>query len=98
VRSDFGADIGYVMNPAMSLGAGARLMKNDYRQSFSTPGEAQRNNDNTKRFYASFNYSPVKLYSVSLLVTHQTRRSDPASFSFDSTAVRLNLVVNLGRG
>lgn len=98
VRSDFGADLAYRMNPAMSLGAGARLTKSNYKESFSTDGEAARISDNTKRFYANFNYSPVKLYTVSLQVAHQLRRSDPEEFNFDSTSVRLTLVVNLGRG
>lgn len=98
VRSDFGADFAYRMNPSMSLGAGARLTKSDYKESFSTEGEAARISDNAKRFYASFDYSPVKLYSVRLQVTHQLRRSNPEEFNFDSTSVRLSLVVNLGRG
>jgi hypothetical protein len=98
IRSDFGADASYRLNPSMSLGLGGRLTKSKYEQSFTSPGENARLSDNTKRFYINFDYSPVKLYTVRLDLVHQLRRSDPVTFNYDSTSVRLNLIVNLGRG
>ena len=98
LRTDFGGDVSYRMNPSMSFNLGALLSKSDYKQSFSSPSETARTSDNTKRVYAGFDYSPVKLYTLQLQVAHQLRRSDPADFNFDSTSVRLNLIVNFGRG
>lgn len=98
LRTDFGGDVSYRMNPSMSVNLGALLSKSDYKQSFSSPGETARTSDNTKRIYAGFDYSPVKLYTLQLQLAHQLRRSDPADFNFDSTSVRLNLIVNFGRG
>jgi hypothetical protein len=98
IRNDFGADVTYRMNRAMTFGLGGRLTKSSYKQSFTSPGESARISDNTKRFFANFDYSPVKLYTVRLEVVHQLRRSDPVSYNYDSTSVRLNLIVNLGRG
>lgn len=98
VRTDFGADVSYNLNPSMSAGAGALLSMSDYKQSFTSPGEIARVSDNTKRFYVNFDYSPVKLYTIRLDLVHQLRRSDPVDFNFDSTSVRLNLIVNFGRG
>jgi len=98
LRTDFGGDVSYRMNPSMSFNLGALLSNSDYKQSFSSPSETARISDNTKRLYAGFNYSPVKLYTLQLQVAHQVRRSDPVYFNFDSTSVRLNLIVNYGRG
>ena len=98
IRSNFGADVTYRMNPAMSFAMGGQLIKSSYKQSFSSPGESARISDNAKRFFASVDYSPVKLYTLQLEVRHQLRRSDPIAYNFDSTSVRLNLIVNLGRG
>jgi hypothetical protein len=98
IRTDFGANVTYRLNPSISTGLGGLLTTSDYEQSFSSPGEAARISDNTKRFYANISYSPVKLYSLRLEVAHQLRRSNPVDFNFDSTSVRLNLNVNFGRG
>ncbi len=98
VRNDFGIDGSYRLNPSMSAGIGARLTKSKYEDSFTLSSESPRVSDNTKRFFVNFNYSPVKLYTIRLDIAHQLRRSDPVSFNFDSTSVRLNLIVNLGRG
>jgi hypothetical protein len=98
VRNDLGIDGSYRLNPSMSVGVGARLIKSDYEESFTVSNVAPRSNDTTKRFYANFDYSPVKLYTVRFDVAHQLRRSDQDVFNFDSTTVRLNLIVNLGRG
>ncbi len=98
LRNDFGADATYRMNRAMTFGLGGLMTKSDYKQSFTSPGVNARISDNTKRIFANFDYSPVKLYTVRLEVVHQMRRSDPISFNYDSTSVRLNLIVNLGRG
>lgn len=98
IRTDFGANVTYRLNPSISTGLGGLLTTSDYEQSFSSPGEAARISDNAKRFYANLSYSPVKLYTIRLEVAHQMRRSNPVDFNFDSTSVRLNLIVNFGRG
>jgi Putative beta-barrel porin 2 len=98
IRTDLGANGTYNMNPAMSVGFGALLSQSDYEESFTSPGENARVSDNTKRFYINFDYSPVKLYTVRIDLVHQLRRSNPAEYNFDSTSVRLNLIVNFGRG
>lgn len=98
IRNSYGADLGYRFGPSINFATGGRIAVNQYRNSFTTPGEQARNRDNIKRVYASLDYAPVPLYSVGVEIAHQWRRSDPEIFSFDSTTARLNLRVKLGRG
>lgn len=98
IRNAYGADIGYRIGPSLNFGIGGVISRNQYKDTFVTPGVVPRTSDNNKRAYASLDYSPVPLYSIGVEVAHQLRRSDVPEFNFDSTTARLNLRVKFGRG
>jgi hypothetical protein len=98
IRNTYGADVNYAIGPSLDLNFGGRILRNQYKRSFTSSGEIARNADNVKRVYVVLDYSPVPLYSLAFEIAHQWRRSDPVDFNFDSTTARLNLRVKLGRG
>jgi len=98
LQNSYGADINYQVKPSLNVGIGGSIARIEYKAGFFAPGTVPRANDNFNRAYVSLDYLPAPLYSIGVEVGHQSRRSNPAAFMFDSTTARLNLIVRLGRG
>ncbi len=99
VANSYGLDMDYRLTPALTLGFGGTLAKQDYRGSFTSPDEfLPRISDSIKRVYAQIGYSPTPRLAVSVEVAHQERDSNPEIFRFRSTSGLLRLRVMMGRG
>jgi hypothetical protein len=99
IAQSFTADVRYRIGPSLTAGLGGRRGTNTYKGSFASPTEPQaRLNDRFEVIYASLDYSPVKLYSIGIDVSHQRRKSNPSTFDFNATTAALRLRVRLGRG
>jgi hypothetical protein len=98
VTQDYGFNADYKLGRSLSLGSGVTYGIIQYRGSFSSPLEpVARISDKLTRFYGSIDYTPVKLYTVGVEVSHQNRDSLPTLYSYKSTSVVLRLRVNFGR-
>lgn len=94
----FAADVNYDLSSRLSFGFGGSHLKNDYKQGFTSPDEPRlRVSDRLNRIYAQLDYTPVKLYSIGLIVAHQWRKANPSDFDYKSTTARLRLTVKFGR-
>ncbi len=97
-RQQYALDLGYRLGRAITLGSAVSYVVTDYSGSFSTPDEpVPRTQDKLFRVVGSIDYQPVSLYAIGIEVAHQSRESNPALFSFDSTSVRLRLRLNYGK-
>ncbi len=91
-------DVDYKLGPSLSSSFGYTHTENDYRYSLASVDETvARSKDKNDRVHATLAYSPVKLYTISLDVSHQNRSSTPSIYNFSSTAVALRLGVRFGR-
>jgi hypothetical protein len=98
VRTNVSLDLDYRLGSAISVGSGMTFDKNKYFNSFISDNDSQRRlADKITRVYGSVSYAPVPLYSLSLLLAYQDRKSDPVEFSYKSFAATLTLNVKIGR-
>jgi hypothetical protein len=98
VQTNLALDLDYKLGSSMSVGAGVTHDSSNYYNSFTSVSENQRRiSDKINRVYGSIVYTPVKLYSLSLLVAYQDRKSNPVDYSYNSFSAMLSLNVNFGR-
>lgn len=98
VTEAYTANATYSLSSRIDLTAGGSRLSNSYRNTITSPDEPfRRVSDRITRVFAQLDYSPVPLYSVGLVVSHQWRVSNPANFDFNSTSARVRLTVNFGR-
>ncbi len=98
VSTNVGVDLDYQLGASINVGTGLTYDEKQYFNSFISPDERLRRiEDKIARVYGSVRYTPVKLYSLSLLMAYQDRNSTPVDFSYDSVSVLLSLRVKMGR-
>ncbi|MBV8972476.1 MAG: hypothetical protein JO290_09325, partial [Sphingomonadaceae bacterium] len=85
----------YALGEAITFDANAGFIRNDYKQSFSIPGEVARINETTKQVGLAATFAPRKLYDVTLSVSQVFRNANPSVLNYDSTKVGLTLAVHI---